>query len=61
MSIEETPPIIRWLHRYIFRGLGWVFLAAVLLPAISFTATFLPGEGALVTGVPGRGESLTNV
>jgi len=35
MSKEETPPIIRWLHRYIFRGLGWVFLAAVLLPAIS--------------------------
>jgi hypothetical protein len=23
MSKEETPPIIRWLHRYIFRGLGW--------------------------------------
>jgi len=35
MSKEATPPIIRWLHRYIFRGLGWVFLAAVLLPAIS--------------------------
>lgn len=54
MSKEETPPIIRWLHRYIFRGAGlvflaglitnlylvwrvWarVFLAAVLLPAIS--------------------------
>jgi len=32
MSKEETPPIIRWLHRYIFRGLGWVFLATVLWP-----------------------------
>ena len=34
MSKEETPPIIRGLHRYIFRGLGWVFWAAVLLPVI---------------------------
>jgi hypothetical protein len=59
MSKEETPPIIRWLHRHIFRGLGWVFLAAVLLPAISLLQRFCPGEGALVTGVPGRGESLT--
>jgi uncharacterized membrane protein YdbT with pleckstrin-like domain len=30
MSKEETPPIIRWLHRHIFRGLGWVFLAALI-------------------------------
>ena len=35
MSKEETPPIIRWLHRYIFRGLGWVFLAGVLSSIIS--------------------------
>jgi hypothetical protein len=30
MSKEETPPIIRWLHRYIFRGLGWVFLVGLI-------------------------------
>jgi hypothetical protein len=35
MSKEETPPIIRWLHRHIFRGLGWVFLAGVLSSTIS--------------------------
>jgi hypothetical protein len=45
MSKEETPPIIRWLHRYIFRGLGWVFLAAVLLPAISLLQRFCRGRG----------------
>jgi hypothetical protein len=27
VSKEETPPIIRWLHRYIFRGAGLVFWA----------------------------------
>jgi len=31
MSKEETPPMIRWLRRYILRGLGWVFWAAVFL------------------------------
>jgi hypothetical protein len=36
MRKEETPPIIRWLHRRIFRGLGWVFWAAVLSQAILF-------------------------
>jgi len=36
MSNEETPPMIRWLRRHILRGLGWVFWAAVFLPAISF-------------------------
>jgi hypothetical protein len=35
MSKEETPPIIRWLHRDAFRGLGWVLLAGVLSSAIS--------------------------
>ena len=30
MSKEETPPIIRWLHRYIFRGAGLVFLAGLI-------------------------------
>jgi hypothetical protein len=35
MSKEETPPIIRELHRYVFRGLGWVFLAGLLSSAIS--------------------------
>jgi len=35
MRKEETPPMIRWLNRYVFRGLGWVFLVAVLLPLIS--------------------------
>ena len=58
MSKEETPPIIRWLHRYIF--VGWVgVLGSGALASDFVTATFLPGEGALVTGVPGREESLT--
>ena len=35
MSKEETPPIIRWRHRYIYRGLGWVVWVGVLSSAIS--------------------------
>jgi hypothetical protein len=35
VSKEETPPIIRCMHRYIFRGLGWVFWVGVLSSAIS--------------------------
>lgn len=27
---DNTPPIIRWLYRRIFRGFGWVFLAGML-------------------------------
>jgi hypothetical protein len=27
---NDTPPIIRWLHRRIFRGFGSVFLAGIL-------------------------------
>jgi len=45
MSKEETPPIIRWLHRYIFRGLG--VLGSGALASHFVTATFLPGESAL--------------
>jgi hypothetical protein len=30
MSKEETPPIIRWLYRYIFRGAGLAFLAGMI-------------------------------
>jgi hypothetical protein len=30
MSKEQTPSIISWLHRYIFRGFGWVFLGGML-------------------------------
>jgi hypothetical protein len=44
MSREETPPIIRWLRRHIFRGLGWVFLAAVLFPAISLLLRYCQGR-----------------
>jgi hypothetical protein len=44
MSKEEAPPIIRWLYRYVFRGLGWVFLAAVLLPLISLLQNSCPGS-----------------
>lgn len=27
---DDTPPIIRWLYRRLFRGFGWVFLAGLL-------------------------------
>ena len=27
---DDTPPIIRWLYRHIFRGFGWVFIAGML-------------------------------
>jgi hypothetical protein len=43
MSKEEISPIIRWLYGYVFRGLAWVFLAAVKLPAISFLQRFCQG------------------
>ena len=36
MSKEETPPIIRWLHLHVFRGLGWLFLGGILSDAILF-------------------------
>ncbi len=36
MSKEEKPPIIRWLYRHVFRGLGWVFLTGVLSEAVVF-------------------------
>lgn len=36
MSKEETPPIIRWLHRRVFRGLGFVIFAGVLSQTIVF-------------------------
>jgi hypothetical protein len=35
---------MRWLHRYIFRGLGWVFWAAVLFPALSFLLRYCQGR-----------------
>jgi hypothetical protein len=44
MSKEETPPIIRWLHRYVYRGLGWVFLAGVLSSAISLVQRACQGR-----------------
>jgi hypothetical protein len=36
MSKEETPPIIRWLHRRIFRGAGFVFIAGALAETFLF-------------------------
>jgi hypothetical protein len=36
MSKEEAPPIIRWLHRNVFRGLGWVFFVGVLSEGVVF-------------------------
>ena len=30
MSKEETPSIIGWLYRFIFRGFGWLFLIGML-------------------------------
>jgi len=30
MRQGETPPIIRWLHRYVFRGAGLAFLAGMI-------------------------------
>ena len=44
MSKEETPPIIRWLHRYICRGLGSVFLAGVIWSAISLVLRSCQGR-----------------
>ena len=59
MSKEETLPIIRRLHRYVYRGPGWVFWAGVRSSAISLVQRFAPGQSALVTGFPECGELLT--
>jgi hypothetical protein len=42
---EETTPIIRWLHRYIFRGAGLVFWAEVDHKPLSLLARM--GQGVL--------------
>ena len=38
---DDTPSIIRWLYRRIFRGFGWVLLAFILTALYLFIHGFL--------------------